>query len=124
MHPSLRALLALAALLIAPATAAAAPSITLTTPADGAVYATAPAVHADFACAPDSSTLAAVTQCEGTVANGAAIDTATAGTKAFTVTATDADGATSSVTHTYTVDSTRTRDRTDDTRAGRRIRER
>ena len=106
MHPSLRALLALAALLIAPATAAAAPSITLTTPADGAVYATAPAVHADFACAPDSSTLAAVTQCEGTVANGAAIDTATAGTKAFTVTATDADGATSSVTHTYTVDST------------------
>ena len=52
MHPSLRALLALAALLIAPATAAAAPSITLTTPADGAVYATAPAVHADFACAP------------------------------------------------------------------------
>ncbi len=106
MHPSLRALLALAALLIAPAAAAAAPSITLTTPADGAVYATAPAVHADFACAPDSSTLAAVTQCEGTVANGAAIDAATAGTKAFTVTATDADGATSSVTHTYTVDST------------------
>jgi hypothetical protein len=106
MHPSLRALLALAAVLIAPATAAAAPSITFTTPGEGAVYGTAPAVLADYTCAPDSGTLAAVTQCEGTVANGAAIDTATAGTKAFTVTATDADGATSSVTHTYTVDST------------------
>jgi multicopper oxidase len=106
MHPSLRALLALAALLIAPATAAAAPSITLTTPGDDAVYATTPAVLADYVCAPDASTLAAVTQCDGTVANGAAIDTATAGTKVFTITATDADGATTTVTHTYVVDST------------------
>jgi hypothetical protein len=106
MYPTLRALLALAALLIVPATAAAAPSITLTTPVDGAVYATAPALLADYACAPDAVTNAAVTQCEGTVANGAAIDTATAGTKAFTVTATDTDGATISVTHTYVVDST------------------
>ena len=81
MHPSLRALLALAAVLIAPATAAAAPSITLTTPADGAVYATAPAVAADYSCAPDAGTSAPVTQCTGTVANGAAIDTATAGTE-------------------------------------------
>ena len=106
MYPSLRALLALAALLIVPATAAAAPSITLTTPPDGAVYATAQAVLADYACTPDADTNAAVTQCEGTVANGASVDTATAGTKAFTVTSTDADGATSSVTHTYLVDST------------------
>lgn len=106
MHPSLRALLALAALLIAPATAAAAPSITLTTPADGAVYATTPAVAADYSCAPDAGTGSPITQCEGTVANGAAIDTATAGTKLFTVNATAMDGATSSVTHTYTVDST------------------
>jgi hypothetical protein len=105
MHPSLRALLALAALLIAPAAAAAAPSISLTTPPDGAVYSSAPAVLADYACAPDATTLAAVTQCEGTVANNTAIDTATDGTKVFTVNATDADGATSSVTHTYTVDS-------------------
>ena len=106
MHPSLRAVFALAALLIAPAAAAAAPSITLTTPPEGAVYATAVAVPADYACAPDASTLATVTQCEGTVENGAPVDTATAGTKAFTVTATDADGATSSVTHNYIVDST------------------
>lgn len=104
MHPSLRALLALAALLIAPATAAAAPSVTLTTPADGAVYSTTPAVHADFACTPDATTSSPITQCEGTVANGAAIDTATDGTKAFTVTAKDADGATTSVTHSYLVD--------------------
>ena len=106
MHPSLRALLALAALMIVPATAAAAPSITLTTPADGAVYATAPAVAADYSCAPDAGTGSPITDCHGTVANGAAIDTATAGTKVFTVNATAMDGATNSVTHTYTVDST------------------
>ena len=107
MYPSLRALVALAAVLIAPASAMAAqPSITLTAPADGSVYATGAAVNADFACSPDAGTLAAVTQCDGTVANGAAIDTATAGTKAFTVTAADANGDTNTVTHSYVVDGT------------------
>ena len=105
MHPSLRALLALAALLIVPATAAAAPTITLTTPGDGAVYATAAVVHADFACAP-TGTHAPINSCDGTVANGATIDTATAGTKAFTVTSTDDNGETSTVTSTYVVDGT------------------
>ncbi|HET6172790.1 MAG TPA: hypothetical protein VFD90_09295 [Gaiellales bacterium] len=107
MHPSIRALLVLAAVLIAPATAAAAPSITITTPPEGAVYAIGgPAVPADYACAPDSGTLAAVDQCDGPVAYGAAIDTATAGTKAFTVTAHDANGETSTATHSYLVDGT------------------
>ena len=100
MHPSLRALVALAAVLIAPASAAAAPSITLTTPPEGAVYATATAVPADYACAGVN-----VSQCTGDVANGAAIDTATAGSKTFTVNSTD-DNGTSSVTHNYTVDGT------------------
>ena len=106
MHPSLRALLALAALLIVPATAAAAPTITLTAPGDGAVYATAAVVHADYACTPDGTTNAPVNSCDGTVANGATIDTATAGTKAFTVTSTDDNGETSTVTSTYVVDGT------------------
>ncbi len=105
MHPSLRALLALAAVLLAPATAAAAPSISISTPPDGAVYATGSSVLADYACAPDGTTLAPVTQCDGPVANGAAIDTATAGTKTFTVTAQDADGPVTATT-TYTVDGT------------------
>jgi hypothetical protein len=100
MHPFLRALIALSAVLIAPASAMAAPSITLTTPADNAAYTTSPpATLADYACAPDPATSAAITQCTGTVANNTAIDTATAGTKVFTVTATDADGVTSTVTH-------------------------
>jgi hypothetical protein len=106
MHPSLRALVALAAVLIVPASAAAAPSSSITTPPDGAVYATGQVVHAAYACAPDAGTLAPITDCAGTVANGAAIDTATAGTKSFSVTATDGDSATSTMTTTYTVDGT------------------
>jgi hypothetical protein len=100
MHPSLRALVALAAVLIAPASAAAAPSITITTPPTGAIYATATAVLADYSC-----TGVSVSQCDGDVANGAAIDTATAGAKTFTVTATDVDGTTTLV-HNYIVDGT------------------
>ena len=107
MHPSLRALIALAAVLLAPATAMAAqPSITLTAPADGAVYATGATVNADYTCSPDPVTLAAVTTCAGDVANGAPIDTATAGSKTFTVNATDANGDTNLAMHTYTVDGT------------------
>ncbi|MDX6597002.1 MAG: hypothetical protein QOE87_889, partial [Gaiellales bacterium] len=106
MHPSLRALVALAAVLIVPASAAAAPSSSITTPADGAVYATAQVVNADYACTPDAGTLTPITNCTGTVANGAAIDTATAGNKTFSVTATDGDGATSTMTNNYVVDGT------------------
>ena len=39
----------------------------------------------------------------GTVANGALVDTATAGSKTFSVTATDGAGNTTTVTHTYGV---------------------
>ena len=41
--------------------------------------------------------------CTGTVANGAAIDTSSMGTKSFVVTASDAVGNTSSTTVSYTV---------------------
>jgi hypothetical protein len=107
MHSSLRALLVLAVVLIAPAAAAAAPSITITTPPDGAFYPTAPpTVLANYACAPDPVTNSPITQCDGPVINGAVIDTATAGSKVFTVTTMDFAGATNSVTHNYTVDGT------------------
>ncbi|MDX6539563.1 MAG: hypothetical protein QOI71_1173 [Gaiellales bacterium] len=107
MHRSLRALLALSAVLIAPASAMAAqPSITITAPAAGGAYATAETVNADYSCSPDPGTLAPVTTCAGDVANNAPIDTATAGTKTFTVNATDSNGDTNTVVHTYTVDGT------------------
>ena len=78
------------------------PTIDLDTPADGAVYDRGEVVLADYSCddEPGGSGLAS---CEGDVADGEAIDTATAGVKTFTVTAADNDGNTQSVTHSYRV---------------------
>jgi uncharacterized delta-60 repeat protein len=78
-----------------------APTITLTTPADGATYAAGAVVNADFACT-DQAGASGVASCVGTSAAGAAIDT-TPGTHTFTVTAVDGAGNTSSLTHTYEV---------------------
>jgi hypothetical protein len=78
------------------------PAITLTTPANGATYALNQDVKADYACQ-DEAGGSALKSCEGTVANGTSIDTASAGQKSFTVTATDNAGNTTSVTHTYRV---------------------
>jgi Bacterial Ig-like domain (group 3) len=75
------------------------PLVTLTAPADGAVFTTGQVVNAAYTCADDR----ALASCIGTVANGAAIDTATAGSKSFTVTAKDAAGNTSVRTVAYTV---------------------
>jgi hypothetical protein len=61
------------------------PAIALTRPADGATYARGERVAADYSC-PGAST------CAGTVPAGAPIDTATAGSRSFTVTAADAAG--------------------------------
>jgi DNA/RNA endonuclease G (NUC1) len=77
-----------------------APSITLSSPANGAIYQLNRAVTAAFACTDSESGLAT---CAGTAANGAAIDTASTGTKTFTVNATDVAGNTSSFGVTYTV---------------------
>jgi phosphatidylglycerophosphate synthase len=78
----------------------AAPVITLTTPANGAAFALNQAVPAAYSCTDATSGIAS---CAGTVANGAAIDTATVGAKSFAVTATDLAGNTATVTHTYSV---------------------
>lgn len=76
------------------------PSITLITPADGSYYLQNEAVVADYDC---SDTGSDISSCAGPVADGAAIDTSTAGEKTFAVTATDAAGNTDTTTVTYTV---------------------
>lgn len=76
------------------------PTVSLTSPAEGAVYERGEAIAADYACAGYDF---AVTSCAGTVPDGAAVNTSTLGQKAFSVTATDTAGRTATVTHRYTV---------------------
>jgi hypothetical protein len=81
------------------------PTVTITTPPNGAVYVVGQTVNADYTC-DDGPYGWGVASCVGDVANGDPIDTATPGTKTFTVSSTDAapvpNGPTV-VTHTYTV---------------------
>ena len=75
------------------------PMITITTPAH-TVYAIGQVVNASYSC---SDTGSGVASCIGTVASGSPIDTSSAGTKSFTVTAVDNVGNTSHQTVTYDV---------------------
>ena len=77
---------------------ATAPVITITRPANGATYAVGENVTSSFGC-----TDARMQSCTGTLANGAALDTSTPGTKTFTVNALDLAGNTSTLVRTYTV---------------------
>lgn len=63
-----------------------APNISVSSPASGASYLVNQAVSATFTCTDGGS---GVATCAGTVANGSAISTASAGSKSFTVNATD-----------------------------------
>jgi len=78
------------------------PTITITTPADGAIYALGSTVNANYSCS-DGPYGVGVAFCNGPVPNGSPIDTATAGTKTFTVNAQDLNGLPASKTHTYQV---------------------
>jgi len=78
------------------------PEVTLTTPAEGAVYTLSQAVLADYACE-DEAGGSGLASCVGDVADGAAIDTASVGPNAFTVTAEDNAANTASLTHAYSV---------------------
>ena len=78
------------------------PVVKIKTPAEGAVYRLGKVVHASYKCKDASTTIAS---CVGTVPKGAAIDTSTPGAHTFTVTATDADGTTTTATTHYTVTS-------------------
>jgi hypothetical protein len=75
------------------------PTVTLTTPAAGAVVAQNSTVKANYSCS-DTSGIAA---CVGTVANGAAIPTQALGPREFKVKGYDNAGNKTEVVHTYTV---------------------
>ena len=78
-----------------------APTISISSPVtSGATYARNDVVLADYSCDDDDSGIAT---CEGTVQDGAAIDTATAGEKFFVVMATDIAGNIHRVEVRYTV---------------------
>jgi hypothetical protein len=78
------------------------PTIDLATPADGGVYALGQDVAAAYSCE-DQAGGSGVASCDGTVANGAAIDTSSLGLHSFEVRASDRAGNTASKAVTYTV---------------------
>jgi hypothetical protein len=88
--------------LVCPPSDATPPTITLTTPAEDAVYVLGQTVNADYACQ-DESGGSGLASCVGTVPNGSAIDTNSIGEKTFTVDAADNANNTVSVTRTYRV---------------------
>ncbi len=81
------------------------PAIELLAPADGARYARGEAVVALYSC-DDPDGRSAVTTCDGPVASGQALDTASAGTFTFTVTSADALSNAATRTVTYEVGET------------------
>jgi PBP1b-binding outer membrane lipoprotein LpoB len=76
-----------------------APTVSITTPAEGASFVQGTTVNAAFTCADDDQ----VESCTGSIANGSPLDTETAGTKTLTVTARDAAGNETVVTREYVV---------------------
>jgi DNA/RNA endonuclease G (NUC1) len=76
------------------------PGISITAPANGAVYLLNQIVSASYSCTDGGSGMAS---CTGTVANLGAIDTSSVGVKTFVVNAADLAGNLSSVTVTYEV---------------------
>jgi hypothetical protein len=75
------------------------PTIQILSPTEGARYLRDEFVTAAYMCADDS----AVVACNGPVANGDVVDTTTAGTHTFSVTARDEHGNASTASVTYTV---------------------
>jgi Domain of unknown function DUF11 len=87
-------------------TVAAAPSVTITTPANGASYAQGQVVKASYTCAEGAfgpGLQTGTAGCSGPVANGAAIDTTTVGPHSFAVTAASTDLQSTSQTVSYNV---------------------
>jgi hypothetical protein len=82
--------------------AAAIPTISISSPLNGASYERGSRIIARFRCSEEGRTTLIAT-CKGTVASGRAINTTSDGTKTFTVTATDTSGTTIAKTIRYTV---------------------
>jgi hypothetical protein len=89
---------------------AEAPQITIATPAIGQHFAQGAQVTVDFGCTDDVQ----VTQCQGTVADGANLDTSTVGQHDFTVVAKDGAEHETTRTHGYFVDAPAAHDPADD----------
>jgi Bacterial Ig domain len=79
-----------------------APSISLLTPLDGAVYLLDQKVRAGYSCA-DEAGGSGLVSCAGPVADGAYLDTGSVGPRDFTVTAADGAGNSASATARYRV---------------------
>ena len=79
-----------------------APAVRIAAPVEGATFLLGARVPADYVCA-DQPNGAGIRACDGPVAAGAFVDTATAGEKTFRVTTTDAAGNTTVVTRRYRV---------------------
>jgi hypothetical protein len=78
-----------------------APTVAFSTPADGASYTLNQTVKASYSCSDNGGS--GVARCTGTMRNREAIDTASTGSKTFTVTATDRAGNSVTLTRHYTV---------------------
>lgn len=79
-----------------------APAVRIAAPVEGATFVLGARVPADYACA-DQPSGSGVRACDGPVAVGGFLDTATAGEKTFRVTTTDAAGNTTVTTRRYRV---------------------
>ena len=78
------------------------PTITLSTPPDGATYARDQVVNASYSCA-DEDGGSGLATCVASVPSGSPIDTSIVGPHSFTAAASDNAGNTAFVTHNYTV---------------------
>ena len=87
---------------VCPGADTTAPTVTLTTPSNGATYTQGQAVTTAYSCA-DNAGGSGVATCAGPAPSGTALDTTTAGSKTFTVTATDLAGNIATATATYNV---------------------
>jgi hypothetical protein len=81
------------------------PAVSITTPTDHASYSQGQVINASYSCSEGAGGpgLKSPGGCVGTVANGSAVDTSSAGTHAFVVTTTSQDGQSASKTVSYTV---------------------
>jgi hypothetical protein len=83
-------------------TVAAAPTVTITSPANGATVTKGQVVNAVYACQ-EGADGPGIASCAATVADGQPVDTSTAGPHGLTVTATSKDGQTTTSTVSYAV---------------------